>query len=96
MRSPVHPPTTNKAPVVLVSIFWCGNHPGAPHLVPPKAPGRTGRTARHASRPAIDEKWLFATWLWSGERSADVEALQRIGRGGDRSRFEGRRGEARP
>eukprot|EP00913_Durusdinium_trenchii_P002479 g2291.t1 len=40
-----------------------------------------GGVTEHASRPAIDEKWLFATWLWSGERSADVEALQRIGRG---------------
>ena len=29
----------------------------------------------------MDEKWIFATWMWSGPRSSDLPALQRLGRG---------------
>eukprot|EP00434_Breviolum_minutum_P003462 symbB.v1.2.003045.t1/scaffold167.1/size289592/10 len=36
---------------------------------------------RHQSLPAVDEKWIFATWMWSGPRSSDLAALQRLGRG---------------
>jgi len=36
---------------------------------------------RHQSLPAVDEKWIFATWLWSEERSSDAKTLHEIGRG---------------
>ncbi|CAE7823102.1 P4H1 [Symbiodinium necroappetens] len=39
------------------------------------------RRTRHQSLPAIDEKWIFATWLWSEERSSDAKTLHEIGRG---------------
>eukprot|EP00435_Cladocopium_sp_Y103_P007967 s2914_g2.t1 len=39
------------------------------------------RRTRHQSLPAVDEKWIFATWMWSGPRSQDLELLQQLGRG---------------
>ena len=36
---------------------------------------------RHQSLPAVDEKWIFATWMWSGPRSQNLELLRQLGRG---------------
>ncbi|CAL1126628.1 unnamed protein product [Cladocopium goreaui] len=39
------------------------------------------RRTRHQSLPAVDEKWIFATWMWSGPRSQNLELLRQLGRG---------------
>ncbi|CAJ1435839.1 unnamed protein product [Effrenium voratum] len=51
------------------------------HFPASKAHISDAKRTRHQSLAAVEEKWLLATWLWSGPRSEDRRKLEELGRG---------------